>query len=311
MLLAMATGPDAERQEQYSTAGTCGFMQPNIVPEDTVGLSNLPQTTDLDRGRDVSSDENWIIRGPYTTSVSEEQMETPEASSYVDSAAGEPVRDCVDAATAARVYDAWLLGKDNRAVDRRVAEAVAELVPWVPVGVRANRRFLVRVVRHLAERGVRQFLDVGSGLPTHPNVHEVAQRVHPDARVVYVDNDPVVAAHGRALLAVDERTVMVTADATDPMGIVRDPEVAAHLDWSQPVGVLLVAVLHFVPDDAVAADVMRTFGQILVPGSAMAVSHVTPGPPEQAEAMREALKIYRELAVPIVSSTPQMVEGVP
>jgi S-adenosyl methyltransferase len=146
-------------------------------------------------------------------------------------------------ASVARVYDYWLGGRDNFAVDRRVGEAVRRLAPWVVPGVRANRGFLVRAVTWLAELGVDQFLDVGSGLPTMNNVHEAAQRVNPACRVVYVDNDPVVLAHARALLTVRQRSWVVDADLRDPVGLVNDPVVRDRLDWSRPVAILLAAVI--------------------------------------------------------------------
>jgi SAM-dependent methyltransferase len=206
-------------------------------------------------------------------------------------------------ASAARVYDFWLGGRDSLAVDRRVGSLVAGLVPGVPVAARANRRFLVRAVSHLARNGVRQFLDIGSGLPTDPNVHQVAQRFCPDARVAYVDNDPIVASYGRALLAEDARTVVVQGDARSPAVILTDPLVADHFDWSQPVGLLLVAVLHFLVPDDDPYGVVAAFRKALAPGSAIVVSHATPGPPEQAETMARAVESYADLAVPFTPRT--------
>lgn len=148
------------------------------------------------------------------------------------------------------------------------------MAPWVVSGVRANRAFLRRAVEALAESGIDQFLDLGAGLPSAGNVHEVAQGVNPAARVVYVDNDPVVLAHARALLATDERTVAVAGDFLDPSGILVDPAVRGHLDFSRPVAVLLVAVLHFVPDEADPAGCVAVLRDAVAPGSALVLSHV-------------------------------------
>lgn len=217
----------------------------------------------------------------------------------------------------ARIYDYWLGGKDHLAVDRLAGDRVAEVAPWVVAGARANRRFLARAVRNLAGLGVEQFLDLGSGLPATGNVHEVAQGVLPRARVVYVDNDPVVLAHARALLATDSRTVVVDGDLTDPGGVLDDPVVGAHLDLSRPVAVLLVSVLHFVVDDDRAAAITATVRDRLVPGSYLVLSHVadltgqvtstgsTPRAEDtRAEATRVAAARYADLAAPFTLRTP-------
>ena len=150
----------------------------------------------------------------------------------------------------ARVYDYWLGGKDNFAADREAAEAVIAVRPGIRRDVRENRRFLIRAVRYLAaEAGLRQFLDLGSGIPTSPNVHEAAQQAAPACRVVYVDNDPIVLAHARALLTSSDEgaTAYLDADLRDPEPILRTA--AQTLDFSQPVGVILVGVLHLISDD--------------------------------------------------------------
>jgi len=175
----------------------------------------------------------------------------------------------------ARMYDVMLGGKDNFQVDR---DAVAKVLEALPDGievVRRNRGFLRRVVRFLAgEAGIRQFLDLGSGLPTMRNVHEVAQEVDPEARIVYVDHDPVVVAHARALLEVNPNVRAVKADLRYPERLLASPDVREFLDLSQPVAVLLVSVLHFLP----AEEVKRLVGEVLeaVPaGSYLVVSHGT------------------------------------
>ena len=149
----------------------------------------------------------------------------------------------------ARVYDYLLGGKDNYAADRAVGQQIIESLPTVQVGVRAQRALLKRVVRFLVrDAGIRQLIDIGSGLPTAENVHEIARRLHADTRVVYVDNDPVVLAHARALLADDAETIVVDGDLRDPAAIMSDPEVRAHLNWSRPVGLLLCGILHHILD---------------------------------------------------------------
>jgi hypothetical protein len=164
----------------------------------------------------------------------------------------------------ARVYDYWLGGKDNFAADRELGERTLEAYPNLVYSVRANRAFLARAVRFLAaEAGIRQFLDVGTGIPTADNTHEVAQRVAPECRIVYVDNDPIVLSHARALLTSKPEGACAYLDAD-----LRDPDkilaaAADTLDFSQPVAVMLIAVLHFVGDDAEAS----------VPGSFLAISH--------------------------------------
>ena len=150
----------------------------------------------------------------------------------------------------ARVYDYWLGGKDNFAADREAAEAVIAVRPGILRDIRENRKFLIRAVRYLAaEAGIRQFLDLGTGIPTSPNVHEAAQQAAPECRVVYVDNDPIVLAHARALLASSDEgaTAYLDADLRDPEPILRTA--AQTLDFSQPVGVILVGVLHLISDD--------------------------------------------------------------
>jgi hypothetical protein len=174
----------------------------------------------------------------------------------------------------ARVYDYWLGGKDNYAADRVVAEQVMQAYPDIVYSVRANRAFLARVVRYLVgEAGIRQFLDIGTGIPTADNTHEVAQSVAPESRVVYVDNDPIVLAHARALLASDPAgiTDYIDADLRDTGTTLA--EAARTLDFSEPVAVMLLGILHMIPDDddpfAIAAALMDA----LPPGSFLAVSH--------------------------------------
>jgi O-Methyltransferase involved in polyketide biosynthesis len=179
--------------------------------------------------------------------------------------------------SAARIYDYLLGGKDNFAADREAAEKLLQLTPNVKEGVRENRRFLKRAVRLMAERGIRQFLDIGAGLPTQENVHQVALAVAPDSRIVYVDNDPIVLAHGRALLADNDQTIVVDGDMREPEGILNNPKVTGHLDFDRPVGLLMLAVLHFIGEQAEAERIVATLRDRLAPGSALAITHLTSG----------------------------------
>ena len=177
----------------------------------------------------------------------------------------------------ARIYDYWLGGKDNFAADREAAERSALAVPQLPWLFRENRRFLGRAVRFCANAGINQFLDVGSGLPTMENVHEVAEQVTTDARVVYVDNDPVVVSHARALLA-GPRTAAIQGDLTRPDKILRAPGVHRVIDFSRPVAVLLVAVLHLVPDEVGAVGGVAKLRDAMAPGSYLVISHALMAP---------------------------------
>ena len=169
---------------------------------------------------------------------------------------------------AARVYDCFLGGKDNFAVDRELAQKILEVLPDTADVCRDNRDFLQRAVRFLAgEAGIRQFLDIGSGLPTMGNVHEVAQEAAPGVRVAYVDYDPVVLSHARALLAKGKDVVVAEGDLRSPEAILADERVRQLIDFSQPVAVLLVAMLHFVTDADRPYDAVRTLVDALAPGS--------------------------------------------
>jgi hypothetical protein len=184
----------------------------------------------------------------------------------------------IDRPHPARVYDYLLGGKDNYAADRAAAEAGLQANPNSRIPPRENRAFLRRVVRYLArEARIGQFLDIGTGIPTSPNVHEIAQDIQPRARIVYVDNDPIVLSHARALLttAPSGRTAYVDADIRDVGKILSSPELLRTLDLSQPVGLLLIAILHFIPD---ADDPYGLVGRLLAglpPGSYLALSHLT------------------------------------
>jgi O-methyltransferase involved in polyketide biosynthesis len=167
------------------------------------------------------------------------------------------------------MYDYMLGGKDNFAVDRQAIEQLAELVPEAVPLARANRAFLQRAVRYVAAAGVEQFLDLGSGLPTQGSVHEVV----PEAKVVYVDHDPVVAAHAQALLQSPGRAVCVEADLLDPVRVLA--LAGRHLDLRRPVAVVLVSILHFLPDSAGPQRAVATLREALVPGSYLVLTHAT------------------------------------
>jgi hypothetical protein len=195
-----------------------------------------------------------------------------------------------DQAHPARIYNHWLGGKDNFKVDRDAGDALAEALPTIPLAARANRGFMVRVARYLAvDFGIRQFLDIGTGLPTKPNLHEVVQDIAPAARVVYCDNDPLVLVHARALLTStpEGSTAYLDADLHEPESIVE--QARKTLDFAQPVAVTLIAILQLFPDDA---EVQQILDQLMAPlpaGSALALSVITgDSDAERAEAAQAA-----------------------
>jgi hypothetical protein len=201
----------------------------------------------------------------------------------------------------ARIYDYYLGGKNHFAADRQTAEAVLDTVPSARTVARENRAFLGRAVRWLAaEAGVRQFLDIGTGLPTQHNVHDVAQQVDPAARVVYVDNDPMVLAHARALLtsSPEGRTAYINADLRDPGSIISSPVAREALDFSQPLALMMLGVLDAILDDDQPAAIMKTLLDALPPGSYVAASHVTPEH-WPAAAAEEGQSKYRSPGVPL------------
>jgi hypothetical protein len=176
----------------------------------------------------------------------------------------------------ARMYDYALGGKDNFAADREAVERLFTFAPENRDVPKANRRFLGRAVRFVAERGIRQFIDLGAGLPSQGNVHEVARQVRPDAHVVYVDDDPVVFVHAEALLAgAASTTTVVRADIRDPGSILEHPRVGTLIDFSEPVAVLFVSVLHGIADSDDPAGIVRAFAERMAPGSYLILSHLT------------------------------------
>lgn len=173
----------------------------------------------------------------------------------------------------ARMYDYYLGGRQNYPADRAAAERALSVVPNGRQLARANRYFLMRAALLMADSGIRQFIDLGMGIPTKPSVHELAQAICPDAHVVYVDNDPVVIAHARAILAGRSGVDVIEADIRDPAPILASTELARLIDFSEPVGLLLVAVLHFISDSDGPERIVRAFTDRMIPGSYLALSH--------------------------------------
>jgi hypothetical protein len=187
----------------------------------------------------------------------------------------EPPRIDTSTAHAARLYDYLLGGKDNYPPDREAAEQLIKIVPSVPVTVRQNRLFMHRVARYLtAEAGISQFLDIGTGIPTSPNLHEIAQEINPATRVVYVDNDPIVLAHAHARLTSSPqgRVAYIHADMRDAGSILTAPDLTATLDLSRPAGLLLLSTLHLITDAGEARELLHRYLAALAPGSFLALS---------------------------------------
>jgi hypothetical protein len=180
-----------------------------------------------------------------------------------------------DRPNAARIYDYLLGGYHNFQVDRVAAERLMQVHPDVRTAAMVNRAFLRRCVQFLVEEGIEQFLDIGSGIPTVGNVHEIAQAANPAACVVYVDVDPIAVAHSRALLEDNPHAIALQADARQPEAILMHAEVGGFLDFSRPLAVLLLAVLHLLPDDDQAYHTVRTLRGAVAPGSYLAISHPT------------------------------------
>jgi hypothetical protein len=198
----------------------------------------------------------------------------------------------VNQPSVARVYDYFLGGTNNFPADRVMAEEMLRLQPHARQEVRHNRAFLVRAVRYLAgQAGIRQFLDIGAGLPTRENVHEIAQAVSADAHVVYVDNDPTVVHHAHALLRDRDGVAVVQEDVRNPESILQHPVTNEVLDLSKPTALLLVAVLHFVPDADHPHDLVTRYVDQLAPGSYLVLTHTSPPPVQTAEA-DEAVSFY-------------------
>ncbi|GAB3801517.1 SAM-dependent methyltransferase [Micromonospora zhanjiangensis] len=201
--------------------------------------------------------------------------------------------------SAARVYDYFLGGAHNFEIDRQLAEQIAAMTPNLADTMRAGRAFLRRAVRVIAEAGVDQFLDIGSGIPTVGNVHEVAQAINPAARIVYVDIDPVAVAHSREILAGNDRAAVLHADLREPDRILAGAADSGLIDFSRPVAVLLAGVVHFVPDADDPAKILDTLRRATAPGSYLVVSHSTyeDQPREMLDAQRLSGRTATEITL--------------
>ncbi|MPZ67211.1 MAG: hypothetical protein GEU83_17475 [Pseudonocardiaceae bacterium] len=213
----------------------------------------------------------------------------------------------LDRPNAGRVYDYYLGGSHNVAADREMAREAIELWPELPLIMNANRAFLRRAVRYCVAQGMRQFLDIGSGIPTVGNVHEVAQAAAPEARVVYVDINPVAVMHSRAILEGDPQTGVVQADLREPDAILGHPEVRALIDFDQPLAVLLVALLHFVPDGDDPIGLVGRLTAPLRPGSHLVISHASRDSQSQRTAEHQAL--YSRTSTPMTMRTRAQIEA--
>jgi S-adenosyl methyltransferase len=192
--------------------------------------------------------------------------------------------------SAARIYDYLLGGKDNYAVDRAAADKVLSVAPDQRRLARANRAFAIRALRVLAEGGIRQFIDLGTGLPSSPSVHEVARQIDPSARVVYVDYDPIVRAHNTALLAGDDQVTSIQADIRQPEAILDHPDLSRLIDFARPVGVLCVAVLHLISDAEDPGGIIAQFRDRMSPASGLVLSQFA------SESNQEAMAELRAVA---------------
>ncbi|MFC7529822.1 SAM-dependent methyltransferase [Actinoplanes sp. GCM10030250] len=200
--------------------------------------------------------------------------------------------------SAARIYDAFLGGTHNFAADRAVAARAVELVPELPEIAQANRAFLQRAVRYATGHGIRQFLDLGSGIPTERNVHEVAREAVPDARVVYVDIDPAAVLYARHLLGEEPGITVVHGDLQQPEVLLAEPAVRGLLDLSLPVAVLMVSVLHFVSDGPGIEAALSAYREAVVPGSQLAVTHATTS--ARPDAMERVADLYTRTGTALV-----------
>jgi hypothetical protein len=228
--------------------------------------------------------------GAIVSASGKDVMEPGFAASEIDTSRPHP----------ARMYDAYLGGKDNYPVDREAVRQVLRDFPEVRAIALANRAFMQRAVRFLAaEAGIRQFIDIGTGIPSAGNVHEVAGQTVPDARVVYVDNDPIAHVHANALLTGSGSTSVVLADLRDPGAILADPGLRSMIDFTQPVALLLVAILHFITDREAPAAILATLRDALPVGGYLALSHATLDfhPPGVA---RQAVAAYENATAPFV-----------
>jgi hypothetical protein len=210
--------------------------------------------------------------------------------------------------SAARIYDYYLGGAHNFAADRQVAEQMIAMYPDLPLGIQANRAFLRRAVEFLVDAGVRQFLDIGSGVPTVGHVHEIAQRAAPESRVVFVDIDPVAVAHSQQILAGNNRATAIQEDVRRPEPILNHPDTQRLLDLDQPVAVLVVGLFHFISDADDLPGILARLTEPLASGSYLAISHLS------FDAMQDTdtdtgLDLYRRSGIEMTPRTRANVEG--
>lgn len=208
----------------------------------------------------------------------------------------QPVRANLEHPSDARVYDYFLGGSSNFAVDREFARKAHEIFPGIREYARLNRLFLQRVVRFYAEQGIRQFLDIGSGIPTVGAVHEIAQQIAPESRVVYVDNEAIAIAHSQLVLHDNPSATIVQGDLRTPDELLRTPELTALIDPVEPVGVLMLSMLHFVTDDHELANLLDRYRQLVAPGSYLALSHGTNDDHSQVSALAD---LYENTTQPV------------
>jgi S-adenosyl methyltransferase len=215
----------------------------------------------------------------------------------------------ISAPNAARMYDYYLGGAHNFEPDRVLAGQVAQVAPWVRDVARINRAWLCRVLEFLTSQGIRQFLDLGSGVPTVGNVHEIAQRADPAARVVYVDNEPVAVHHSTELLKANDNAAIVWADVRDPRAILASPEVARLIDFTEPVGLLIVGLLLFIEDDP--TGLVRTYREACPPGSYLAISTMSQdeADPATREQLAGLLSLYESAGERVTPRTKETIES--
>ena len=208
----------------------------------------------------------------------------------------------IDKPNAARIYDYMLGGSHNFEVDRRFAEDMMAATNSTPRSYRMNRSFLRRAVKFMVDDGIDQFLDLGSGIPTVGNVHEIAQSINPDVRVVYVDNEPVAVSHSRRMLADNPNAIIVDADLRDARAVLGHPETQRMLDFTRPIGLLMVAIFHFIPDRDRPIEIVARYRRALRGGGFLAMSHFTGD--DQAVAMAaNGAQWYQQTANPLIMRT--------
>ncbi|GAB3458065.1 SAM-dependent methyltransferase [Actinophytocola sediminis] len=205
---------------------------------------------------------------------------------------------------AARVYDYLLGGMANFAKDREFAERLTDIAPEAAKMARSNRAFLRRAVTHCLDNGIRQFLDIGSGIPTAGNVHEIAQRIEPSAKVVYVDIEPVAVTHTELMLADNENADVVRGELLEQEALFSSEPVRRLLNFDEPIAVLMVSVLHFIEDDAKPYAAVARYIDAVVPGSFLVISHIAA---EDTDEQSKARQLYQKNAVPIVARTSEQV----